>query len=204
MKPFHSKQRACVSAAHLKWSRCCIVKECIALCDMFISPKQLLITQEQWDAVKIPQRSAPLQNKMKIKSEEILFISSSRRKRHRKSGLALKINLKTLNNVFDVLYLNLYAYLHYSYFPGLGTNPFDMEMGRCVSWQGWEERERERQNFQVRFDWKCAENRFSESFAFMVLVIGDYTNHLKCKQWAAFIRQTKSPSCWTHSPHSRG
>lgn len=48
------------------------------------------------------------------------------------------------NNVFDVLYLNLYGYLHYSYFPGLGTNPFDMEMGCSVSWQSWGEREGER------------------------------------------------------------
>lgn len=81
------------------------------------------------------------------------------------------------NNVFDVLYLNLYGYLHYSYFPGLGTNPIDMEMGCSVSWQSWGERQRE--NSQVCSYSKCAENRFSESFGFMGLVIGDYTKHLK-------------------------
>lgn len=50
-----------------------------------------------------------------------------------------------LNNVFDVLYLNLYGYLHYSYFPHFGTNPIDMEMGSSASWQSWGQKERERE-----------------------------------------------------------
>ena len=93
------------------------------------------------------------------------------------------------NNVFDVLYLNLYGYLHYSYFPGLGTNPIDMEMGCSVSWESWGERQRE--NSQVRSYSKCAENRFSQSFGFMVLVIGDYTNHLKLDNELLFSSNKK-------------
>lgn len=38
---------------------------------------------------------------------------------------------------------------------------------------------REGESSQVYSYLKCAENRFLESFGFMVLVIGDYTNHLK-------------------------
>lgn len=45
--------------------------------------------------------------------------------------------------------------------------------------EGAKERKRERENSQVRSYSKCAENRFSESLGFMVLVIGDYTNQLK-------------------------
>lgn len=124
---------------------------------------------------------------MKIKSGEIHFHLIFT-ERHRKSG-QLK-NKSMLNNVFDVLYLNLYGYLHYSYFPGLGTNPFDMEMGVLCFMTGFGKREGE--NFQVRFDSKCAENRFSESFGFMALVIGDYTNHLKCNNETLFSTNKKS------------
>jgi len=66
------------------------------------------------------------------------------------------------------------------------------------------ERERERENSQVRSYSKCDENRFSESFGFMVLVIGDYTKHLKLENELLFSTREKSPPCWTHSPHSRG
>lgn len=60
-------------------------------------------------------------NKLKIKLKTRIFTE-----RHTKPGCFK--NKWMPNNVFDVLYLNLYAYLHYSYFPGLGTNPIDMEM----------------------------------------------------------------------------
>lgn len=114
------------------------------------------------------------QNKLKIKLKTCIFTE-------RHVGPGCFKNKWMPNNVFDVLYLNLYAYLHYSYFPGLGTNPIDMEMGCSVSWQSWGERKRkrERENSQVRSYSKCAENRFWESTCSMVLVIGDYTNHLK-------------------------
>lgn len=142
---------------------------------------------------------------MEIKLKRCIFISSSQRDTESQGCFK---NKWMLNNVFDVLYLNLYGYLHYSFFPGLGTNPIDMEMGCSVSWQSWGERERERkrerERSQVCSYSKCAENRFLESFGFMVLVIGDYTNHLELNNELLFsINKKKSPSCWTHSPHSR-
>lgn len=71
-------------------------------------------------------------NKTKIKLKRCIFISSSQRDTESQGCFK---NKWMLNNVFDVLYLNLYGYLHYSFFPGLGTNPIDMEMGCSVSWQ---------------------------------------------------------------------
>lgn len=53
------------------------------------------------------------------------------------------------------------------------------------------EREREGENSQVRSYSKCAENRFSESFGFMVLVIGDYTNQLKLDNELLFSTDKK-------------
>lgn len=119
--------------------------------------------------------SAPFQNKVEIKWRRYIFISSSQRATSSQSCFK---NKWISNNVFDVLYLNLYGYLHYSYFPGLGTNPIDMEMGRCVLWQSC--RETERLNLKVHSCFHWAAHRF-----FRILHLrgfryeGLHANHLK-------------------------
>lgn len=143
------RSRVNVNAAHLKSPRRCILNKWIARYDIFISQKRLsteklrgAMVHMKWQKKKKNTMVlSAFQNKMKINLRRYIFISSSQRETESQGCLK---NKWMPNNVFDVLYLNLYGYLHYSYLPGLGTNPIDMEMGCSVSWQSWGERERER------------------------------------------------------------
>lgn len=65
------------------------------------------------------------------------------------------------------------------------------------------EKWRERESSQVRSYSKCAGNRFSESSAFMVLVIKDYTNHLKLNNERLFSNNKKVLHAG-HILHSQG
>lgn len=168
-------------------------------CDIFISEtgvKHTRTTSMPWWWCLNTVVVSTFQNKMKIIRE--IFISSSQRDTDSQGCFK---NKWMPNNVFDVLYLNLYAYLHYSYFPGLGTNPIEMEMRCSVSWQSWGEREREFPgSLLLKMCWK-------QIFRILWLHgIGYRGLHkpLKARQWAALFNQQKSPPCWTHSPHSRG
>lgn len=141
---------------------------------------------------------------MKIKLKRCIFISSSQRDTESQGCFK---NKWMPNNVFDVLYLNLYGYLHYSYFPGLGTNPIDMEMGCSVSWQSWggSEREEEREgefpgSLLLKMCWK----QIFRIFRLHGIGYRGLHKPVKTRQWAAPFNQQNTPSCWTHSPHSRG
>lgn len=127
-------------------------------------------------------------NKMKNKLKRCIFISSSQRDTGSQGCFK---NKWMLNNVFDVLYLNLYGYLHYSFFPGLGTNPIDMEMGCSVSWQCGVGVGGCRECSQVYSYSKCAENRFLESVWLHGIGYTGLHKPLRARQWASLFNQQK-------------